>query len=115
MANVKLVEIGDNVEEIREISKNTKIILEENNNISIPDVAIPTVAYWTMRCAIDYLNKHKEAGKKVSVNFLNLMELGITYREGDAEKDANFTPYVSPGKEFFAMTANDSAQESEEE
>ena len=37
---------------------------------------------------------------------MGLINLGITYREGDAEKDANFTPFVTPGAEFIAIAAN---------
>lgn len=107
MSNVKLVEVRDNVEEISKIAENAQTYLEEEFNISVSAAAgITTIAYWFLRSCINHLNANKTAGKDIELNLMGLINLGITYREGDAEKDANFTPFVTPGAEFIAIAAN---------
>lgn len=107
MANVQLIEIRENVEEFKQIANDASIILKEEAGIDVrpAEQVIPTIAYHFMRAAIDYLNKQKAVDTNVSLDLCGLMEIGVTFREGDAEKDANFTPYVSPGREFMALVS----------
>lgn len=104
MAKVKLIEVRDNIEEISKIASDTQLYLNDVRNISVSHPAgITTITYWFLRSCIDYLNANKVAGEDIEIDLMGLLNLGITYREGEAEKDANFTPYITPGAEFTTI------------
>lgn len=109
MANFIPVEVRDNVEEIKKIAQRAQILLDEEHNINIPlPEAVPTIAYVFMKSAIMYLNENKEKGTDISLNLMQLMDIGITYRGNDeAEKDGNFTPSLVPGQEFKLLIKDD--------
>lgn len=114
MSKVKLIEVRDNVEEIAKIANDTQIFLESEHKVAVtPSIAIVTITYWFLRSCIDYLNENKSAGKDIELDVMGLINLGITYREGDAEKDANFTPFVTPGNEFINIVENNGVVEGE--
>lgn len=113
MSNFIPVEIRDNKEEIIKIASRAMTILDEENNVVIPTVeVIPTIAYVFMKSMIQYLNENKEKGVDTSINFMQLMDIGITYRNNDdAEKDGNFTPLVVAGQEFKLLIKDDDKTE----
>jgi hypothetical protein len=114
--NARLVEIRENEKEIMKIALKAQTVLTEENNISISHAeAIPSIAYVFMKEMIGYLNEHKSAGTDVEINFMQLMDIGISHRENDdAEKEGNFTPFVRPGQEFKLLIKDDNATEDEE-
>lgn len=115
MSKVKLVEVRESVEEISKIASDAQICLNENYNISVSMAAgVTTITYWFLRACIDYLNTNKVTKKDIELDLMGLINLGVTYREGDAEKDANFTPFVTPGNELLAIVANNGQLEDNE-
>lgn len=92
----QLVEIRDNVEEIKEINERARLRLKEEYGIQVSKgEGISTIAYWFVKKAIEHLNDNKTEGEDIEITIQDLIKLGITYRESeDAEKDANFTPFV---------------------
>lgn len=113
--DVILVDVRENAKEIAKISEMCQTKLKEENNIKISEaVAIPTIAYQFCAAMVDYLNKKKGEGKDVSINFLQLFDIGITHdADNEAEKEGNFTPYLTPGQEMKLRVKSDEATEEE--
>jgi hypothetical protein len=109
----KLIEIRENEKEILKIAEKAAKYLESENNIVVSHAqAIPTIAYGFLREAINYLNEQKAAGSDIELNLMQLIDLGISYRENDeAEKEGNFTPYAAPGQEFKLLVKDDAETE----
>jgi DNA polymerase III delta prime subunit len=115
MANktAKLIEIRENEKEIRQIAENAAKVLEAEHNItiSVPE-AIGTISYAFLREAINHLNANKEAGSDTVINMMQLFDMGISHRENEeAEKEGNFTPYLTPGQEFKLLVKDDGETE----
>lgn len=111
----KLLEIRENQKEIAQIAKNTQEVLDEMHNITITDPSgIPTIAYRFIEQAIKFLNEKKEKGKDIEINLMQLLDIGISHRSSDGEKDGNFTPYVNPGQEFKLLVKTDNDTEADE-
>ena len=106
---VKLIEIRENEKEILKIAEATAAYLEAEHNIIFSHAnAIPTFAYAFLRQAIEHINQNKAAGTDYSLNIMQLLDLGVSYRENDeAEKEGNYTPYAIPGQEFKLLVKND--------
>ena len=98
--SAKLIEFKEHGKELHEISEMAKKALDHNRNIVISQsAAIPTIVHEFMYSMFEYLSKQKSTDKDVMINFMNLFDFGITYRESDdAEKDGNFTPFMTPGQ-----------------
>lgn len=117
--NAKLIELTGTPKEIAAINAinetaHAALIANNNINISRPD-AIATIAYAFLHAAAEYLAKTKEPGTDISVNMMNLLEMGVTYRESeDGEKDGNFVPYVQPGTIFKTIVKSDEMTEDDE-
>lgn len=107
--NAKLIEIRENEKEINHIAENAAKLLETENNIVISQpAAIPTIAHAFLREAINYLAANKTTGGDIELNLMQLLDVGISYRENDeAEKEGNFTPYATPGQEFKLLIKDD--------
>lgn len=118
-ANAKLVEFNGTSQErkaIDEISKIAQKVLKDERKINITmHEAIPTIAYELLYAAMQYLEKNKSTDEDLSVNFFNLLEMGVTYRESeDSEKDGNFTPYLQPGVIMKTVIKSDEVTEDED-
>lgn len=111
--NAKLIEIRENEKEITKIAEEAAKYLETENNIVVSHaLAIPTISYAFLRSAIGYLNTHKAAGSDIELNLMQLLDLGVSYRENEeAEKEGNFTPYARPGQEFKLLVKDDDETE----
>jgi len=107
--NSRLIEIRENVKEISKIADRAAKYLDEENRITIThSLAIPTIVYAFMREAINFLTENKVVGSDIEINLMQLLDLGISYRENDeAEKEGNFTPYARPGQEFKLLVKSD--------
>lgn len=119
-ASAKLVEFNGTSQEkkaIDEIAKVAQKVLKDERKINITMYeAIPTIAYELLYAAAQYLEKNKKVDEDLSVNFLNLFEMGVTYRgSDDGEKDGNFTPYVQPGVVMKTVIKSDDVSEDDEE
>lgn len=116
MSEVKarLIEIRDDQKALMEISERAKNVLQQENRIKIGLAdAIPTIVYAFLRETINYLNRNKTTGQDIEVNLMQLMDIGITYRESDGEKEGNFTPFITPGQEFKLLVKDDDETEEE--
>jgi len=112
----KLIEIRDNKKELMEISERAQAVLDQENRIKITQAAaIPTIVYAFLRETINYLNRNKVSGQDIEINLMQLMDIGISFRESDGEKDGNFTPYITPGQEFKLLVKDDEETEDEDE
>jgi hypothetical protein len=109
----KFITINEDADVIDKISETAQAILDRDNNIQISNpAAIPTIVYQFLKCTIDELNRRKKPGEDVEINLMHLLDLGITCRESDEEeKDANFTPYCTPGQEFKLAIKDDGITE----
>lgn len=109
----KLIEITKNREELLGIAKIAKDILDDNYNIKISlSDAIPTIVYVFMENMYQYLRDNKSQDTNITIDFMGLMELGITYRYSeDGEKEGNFTPFIVPGPTCKIMIKDDTLTE----
>lgn len=101
--NAKLVELNSSVKEIEDISALTQQVLERDRNIVISHkMAIPTIAYEFLINAAKYLAEHKVAdeGATTEINIMDVLSMGVSYRESDGENEGNFTPFAVPGPSF---------------
>lgn len=117
--SAKLVEFNGTSQEkkaIEEIAKIAQKVLRDERKINITmHEAIPTIAYEVLYATIQFLEKNKKADEDISVNFMNLFELGVTYRGSeDGEKEGNFTPYLQPGVVMKTVIKSDEMTEDEE-
>ena len=87
MSTAKFIEIRENQAEIEKISKNAAKYLANEYNIKIShSEALPTIVYSFLRCAALYLNENKSENSDVELNLMQLIDIGISYRENeDAE------------------------------
>lgn len=111
--SAKLIELRQNEKEILKIAEKAAKYLESENQIIIShSQAIPTIAYAFLREAIEYLKENKTAGSDIELNLMQLLDIGVSYRENeDAEKEGNFTPYATPGQEFKMLVKDDDETE----
>lgn len=109
------VELRENEKEIMKIAENAKAILNDEYNITINfHQGIPTIAYVFLKEAMKYLASVKEPGTEVSLNLMQLLELGITFDDCDeTEKENNYVPVAAPGQEFKLIIKQDSAEDEE--
>lgn len=117
--NAKLVDFKGTAKELKDISEIAKItqeVLEKERHISISLAdAIPTIAYEFMYSVAQFLDKNKDKNSDTVVNVMNLLEMGVTYRESDdGEKDGNFTPFIQPGTIFKTVIKSDDMTEDDE-
>jgi len=117
--NAKLVDFKGTAKEMKaltEIAEAAQKVLykERHINITMAD-AIPTIAYEFLYSAAQFLDKNKSTDSDISVNIMNLLEMGITYRESDdGEKEGNFTPFIQPGTIFKTVIKSDETTEDDE-
>jgi len=111
------LEIRENQKEINKICERAHKALISEHNINVTHApAIATIAYRFLQQTIAYLNEKKTPGEDISVNVMQLFDMGISYRENDeGEKTGNFTPYMIPGQEYKLMVKDDGETEDEEE
>lgn len=103
------ITINEDAGIIADISTTTQAVLDKDNHITISNAdAIPTIVYQFLKTTIEELNKMKKTGEKVEINLMHLLSVGITSRVSeDEEKEANFTPYCTPGQEFKLSVKDD--------
>lgn len=97
MKEYKTIEIRENELELIEIATRAEkaLVADFNYTIESPH-AILTLAYVYMKNMVKYLAENKSMEKTVEINFINLFNIGISYRENeDAEKEGNFVPVIS--------------------
>lgn len=117
--NAKLVDFKGTPKEMKDISEIAKLtqdvlIKDRHINITMAD-AIPTIAYEFLFSVAQFLDKNKSTGSDTVVNIMNLMEMGVTYRESDdGEKEGNFTPFIQPGTIFKTVIKSDEMTEDDE-
>lgn len=114
--NAKLIELNGSKKEIEammSIADSAQEILQRDHNIAISlSAAIPTIAYVFMYAAAQYLEQNKSTEEDVSINLMNLFEMGVTYREtDDGDKQGNFVPYLNPGTIFKTVIKSDDETE----
>lgn len=117
--NAKLVDFNGTSKErgtIAEISEIAQKVLKNERNINITMAqAIPTIAYEFIYACAQWLEKNKSVDTDTMVNLMNLLEMGVTYREAeDGEKSGNFTPYLQPGTILKTVIKSDELTEDEE-
>lgn len=115
MSKAIFVELRENEKEIMKIAEAAKNTLNYEYNIAINyHQAIPTIGYVFMKEAIKYLAQIKEPGAEVSLNLMQLVELGITFDDcDDTEKENNYVPVAAPGQEFKLIIKQDSSDDEE--
>ena len=118
--NAKLIELTGTRQEIAQIeaiSKNAQEILANEHHISISHAgAIPTIAYTFLYSAAQFLDQNKSTTNDIIINLMNLIEMGVTYRESDdGEKDGNFVPFIQPGTIFKTVIKSDEMTEDDDE
>lgn len=112
----KVMEFRESREALESICKATDRKLSEENNIHVGnDAVVATIAYEFLYQSFMWLNANKKADEEVVINFGQLMELGVTNREGgdEEEKDGNFVPFLNAG--HIAKTIIKSDLETEDE
>ena len=115
----KLVELTGSTQEIKsitEIAENAQKLLLEKRNIDISmAMAIPTIVYEFLYSATQFLDQNKSTSNDTIINLMNLIEMGVTYRESeDGEKDGNFVPFIQPGTIFKTVIKSDEMTEDDE-
>ena len=118
--NAKLIDFNGTAQEQLDISNIAEttaktLAAEHNIVISLPD-AIPTIVYEFLYRAAQYLDKNKDKDEDKIINIMNLIEMGVTYRESpeDGEKYGNFAPYVQAGTILKTIIKSDELTETEE-
>lgn len=117
--NAKLVDFKGTPKEMKdlsEIAEMTQKVLKNECHINITMAeAIPTIAYEFLYSVAQFLDKNKDQNTDTVVNIMNLLEMGVTYRESDdGEKDGNFTPFIQPGTIFKTLIKSDEMTEDDE-
>lgn len=117
--HAKLIELTGTRKEIaaiNAISEQAQETLKNEHKIDISLAsAIPTIAYEFLYAAAQYLDKNKTTTSDTTINLMNLIEMGVTYRESDdAEKDGNFVPFIQPGTIFKTIIKSDDMTEDDE-
>ena len=115
----KLIDFNGTKEEldaIENISKTAQKVLKGENNIYISrHEAIPTIVSQFLYVLAQYLEQNKDTEEDISINLMNFMELGVTYRESDdGEKSGNFVPFTVPGTIFKTVIKSDENTENEQ-
>ena len=115
----KLVELTGTRKEvaiINEIAERAQETLKEQRHINISLAsAIPSIVYEFLYSAAQYLDKNKSTDEDTVLNLMNLIEIGVTYRESDdGEKDGNFVPFIQPGTIFKTVIKSDEMTEDDE-
>lgn len=91
--------LRENEDELKEIAKSAIKVLEADYGISVSDNPgiVLTISYVYMKALIKQLSASKSKEVASQVNFLNLFDIGISYRENeDAEKEGNYAPFITP-------------------
>lgn len=108
-ANAKLITLNTNKKEIEAICESAQKVLDSENNISISNaLGIATIVYEFLNAAGRYLDENKDKNSEVSINLMEMLEIGVSYRESDdGEKEGNFTPFVIPGQALRTAIKDD--------
>lgn len=117
--NAKLIELTGSRQEIaaiNAISDHAQETLKREHKIDISLAgAIPTIVYEFLYSTAQFLDKNKSVTNDTVINLMNLIEMGVTYRESDdAEKDGNFVPFIQPGTIFKTIIKSDEMTEDDE-
>ena len=117
--NAKLIDFNGTskeLDDLKTIATMTQSILKNERHISITMAeAIPTIVYDFLYACAQFLEKNKSTDSDISINLMNLMEMGVTYRESDdGEKNGNFTPYIQPGTIMKTVIKSDEMTEDED-
>lgn len=113
MPKIKLEEIHENQKELKKIAEQAQkaLIAENNIEVTVPE-AILTIAKKCFIAAINMANEMKSEDEDVIINFMELFDIGISYRKNDeAEKEGNFTPFLVPGREMKLLAKDDAITE----
>lgn len=115
----KLIDITGTAQEIKnitDISEMAQEILRDKHNIDISVAkALPTIVYEFLYSCAMFLDKNKSTSSDTILNLMNLIEMGVTYRESDeGEKDGNFVPFIQPGTIFKTVIKSDEMTEDDE-
>lgn len=93
------VVLREKEDELKEIARNANIVLDADYGINLkdnPGITL-TIGYVYMKALIEQLVVSKSKDVAAQVNFLNLFDIGISYRENeDAEKEGNYAPFLTP-------------------
>lgn len=113
---VELTGTRKEVAAITEIAERTQESLKTQRNINISMAsAIPSIAYEFLFNVAQYLDRNKSTSEDTVLNLMNLIEIGVTYRESDdGEKDGNFVPFIQPGTIFKTVIKSDEMTEDDE-
>jgi len=118
--NAKLIEFNGTAQEkadLERIANDCQAILEKEHSIKISLAkAIPTIVYEFIYSAAKFLEQNRDKDSDRVVNLMNLIEMGITYRESpdDSEKGGNFTPFLQPGTILKTIIKSDELTEDED-
>lgn len=109
MEKVKYVEVSpEDALDINAINEAAKEALKRDANIRIdPPHVISTIAYHFLRQTINHVKATAEPGTQSEVNLFNLLTVGISIEDIDAEKDGNIVPYLEPGQEMKLLVKSD--------
>ena len=115
----KLIEFNGDAEQrknILEIANIAQEVLKEERHINISMAkAIPTIVYEYLLACVQFLEKNKSTNADITLNIMDIMDMGITYRESeDGEKTGNFTPFLLPGTVFKTTIKSDELSEDED-
>lgn len=106
---VKYVEVSpEDALDINAINAATCEALKRQSNISInPERLVSTIAHAFLRQTILHAKANAEPGTQTEINLFNLVTLGISIEDVDAEKDGNIVPYLEPGQEMKLLVKSD--------
>ena len=95
---VKTVDLRENEVELVEIGERACKILDADYGVVIPNPKVAlSIAYVYAKTMIEALAENKIEGKGSQINFINMFDIGISYRENDeAEKEGNYVPFITP-------------------
>ena len=100
MGAAVVIPVRENKEEIFEIAKKAVKVLEEENNIKVPDPEVVwTIAYKSLEELVKWVSEKADGDTNI-INFFDLFDIGVTYRDSDeAEKGGNLTPFIQLNEE----------------
>lgn len=106
---VKPVDLRENETELIEIGERVCKILDADYGIVIPNPKVAlTIAYVYAKNMIEALAENKVEEKGSQINFVNLFDIGISYRENDeAEKEGNYVPFITPLQAAINLAESD--------
>jgi hypothetical protein len=104
----KYIQYKENSSEITQILNRSVKILDESNKIACGQANVAgTITAVFFEEVLNWMATNMVHGEDISINFVHLVEFGITY------EDNTITPYAVPGQEMKLIIKNDSETEEE--